>query len=298
MAAPRWRYVEAASSPRPVSALVAPTAPQAPSLDERTQLPPPCSGWVLTAYPEVGECCVVFVPPATSDGSSSRWSDLSDEERRRRNLERASRRATTESRRYIVRNDLRRFWGFTFDDDHICVGVDGFLEAKRRFADFVDRVVRPLVGRDFPYWFAPEEQPKRSARMGAQVWSINFCVPTWVHLDKATLQRAWGQGNCAYSTHKADRGRRAAARDLAGYLSKYVAKLFDTLELPPGAQRYSVAEGFAPTSVQRSFATRAEAMSRVGEWFGGCAVACYWSSDAQPDWMGPPVHWWAFDPDT
>src|SRR5947199_8838743 len=86
------------------------------SLDQRTELPQ--AEWVVSVWPDAGEASVTRRVPDEGDGSS--WSALSDDERDRRNYERATARAKVESRRYLVANRLRYMWLLTF-----AVGLHG-----------------------------------------------------------------------------------------------------------------------------------------------------------------------------
>jgi hypothetical protein len=155
--------------------------------------------------------------------------------------------------------------------------------------DFLQRL-RVFLGADFPAAYVIEVHPKGHGLHVHVALQSRF-------IDWVLLGRLWGRGHVQYSDCQAAIsrvvGKRAQARALAGYLSKYMAKGFDeSHEL--GRHRYEVTQGFSVVVARRLFRTFAAAVGFLRD-VEGSAAAVSWCSDSVEDWHGPPAWWFQFD---
>lgn len=257
----------------------APAAQSAASLDLRTQLP----YWQATVYPDACEATITLVVPGT--GTDAPVSDLSEEERQRRNHLRATRRAITESRRYMVANRLRYMWVLTF-----ATGLhdsEGRRKCMREVAEFAERL-RASVGR-LPYWYSPELHP------GGHGWHVNFFVGK--RLAHHEVEQLWGHGFVWVKDWLKDSRVRAgegvtlvqALRLASTYGCKYASKDWSEEVLAGGAHRYEVAQGFKPKAQSLRADTVGSALRFAASYFEGRQPDTIWCSSESDSWDGPPV---------
>jgi len=247
------------------------------SLDQRTELP----YWRATVYPDAGEASVTLVIP---HGRSEDPSSLTDEEREQKNHARATRRALTGSRRYMVANRLRYMWVLTFAT--ALHGADGRQECMQQVAAFVERL-RAHAGR-LPYWYSPELHP------GGHGWHVNVFVAK--RIPHADVERLWGHGHVWVKDWIRDsRVRNAgvsfvmALRLASQYGCKYAAKDWSEEVLAGGAHRYEVAQGYKPRSCSMRVDGVGAGLRFTASFFGGRYPDAVWRSTDCEGWDGPPV---------
>jgi hypothetical protein len=287
-----------------------------PSLGIRTQLD---HEWisldsvVVSLFPSCGEAALTYAPMAmgkpfdvdeNGEIIPSLWSELDDEEKTDRNSHRAATRSRGKMRRYMVHNRLTKMWVLTFRGAGLH-GADGWVEANHQASLFVRRMRRSLFrDKPFPYLFSAEPHPDGHG------WHINLMLRN-VYIDKMQMQRLWGNGNVWYTDFTKDRqdwlgrslGRaarsgasRSGARRAASYAAKYIGKDFDQGdEIPLGAHRYEVAEGFQPPVLKlrvRSFGAGLDYVRRHPSFGAEC---WHGTSDDWEGWDGPPCQVLFFD---
>lgn len=255
------------------------------SLDQRTELP----YWSATVYPEAAEATITLVSPGVREPVEL---DLDDEERARRNHERATRRATTESRRFMVANRLRYMWVLTFASAQ--QGAESRRECMREVAAFAERL-RARFGK-MPYWYSPEIHP------GGHGWHVNFFIPK--RLPHREIQPLWGHGIVWVKDWARDSRVRGAGvtfidalRLAAQYGCKYASKDWSEEVLHGGAHRYEIAQGYKPRSISVRADSVGGGLRFAASFFGGRHPDNIWRSDESDDWDGPPV-WcvsWSLD---
>lgn len=274
------------------------------SLDHRTQLVRRSlrrllerreGDWVATAYPTAAEAVMCLAPLNVvthdgppdvdpSEGKRSEWADLEQDERERRNWERATGRAFSESRRYFVANRLRFMWVFTIAGDGLH-GPEGRAVMMSLVAAFVRRFHAEFGV--MPYWYSPELHPSGHG------WHVNFFVPK--RLPHHRMAELWGHGHVWVSDklNHPDVKRKAlpfvqALRLAALYACKYASKDWSPDQIPPGCHRFEAAQGFKPQKDSVRAVTEAEAFAFIIEVFGRPPDAVWRSSDCE-DWEGPPT---------
>jgi hypothetical protein len=275
---------------------------------------------VVKLFPSCGEAVAAFVPMKMRSKDllalPSKWSELAPEVRDEVNARRGTTRSRVKMRRFMVHNRLVKMWVLTFAGEGLH-GSAGYLQAQAETAAFMKRLRRDFFrGKPFPYLWSIEPHPQGHG------WHVNVMLQN-VFIKKSEFQRCWQSsasrinGNVWYTDFTSDRedwlgrpiggkigkpasaGFRTAAKRAASYASKYIGKdLHDCSDIPAGAHRYEVAQGFQPEPVCVRFETF-EAAARfimshpsVGslEWF---SRSCDWD-----DWDGPPVQLFRFDPPT
>lgn len=254
-----------------------PAAEGGRSLDLRTELP----YWRATVYPDAAEATITLVVP----GVEAAESILSDEERQRRNHQRATRRAITESRRFMVANRLRYMWVLTFESS--LQGPDGRRECMGRVAEFAERL-RVETGR-LPYWYSPELHPKGHG------WHVNFFVAR--RIRQADMVRLWGHGFVWVKDWVRDSRVRPgggltlvqALRLASTYGCKYASKDWSEEVLAGGAHRYEIAQGFKPRAQSLRAETVGAALRFASSYFAGRHPDSIWRSSDCDSWDGPPV---------
>jgi hypothetical protein len=140
-----------------------------------------------------------------------------------------------------------------------------YLAVAAAVADFQVRL-RERFGH---VWFllVPEPHP------GGHGWHLHGATNRT--FDYKVIASLWGRGFVWVGDH-GKRRKRWAARDLAGYLSKYVTKvladgaLHGCQERPAGSHRYWVTQGFEPECLRKQFRTFAGAalwvLKHYGSW--------------------------------
>jgi len=258
---------------------------------------------MASLYPEAGEMVIVSMPPGTVEpvGGDDEPSDRdrragvggvlerSEEEQAahdRANWTRANRRASSESRRYMVANRLCYMWVFTYEGDGLH-GPVGRNIAMHDVADFVRRFHNAFG--DVPYWFSPELHPDGHG------WHVNFFVPRRLpHAEMATL---WRHGFVWVKDWTEDdrvKGRNLTMvetiRLAALYGCKYAVKDWSPEALGKGRRRYCCAEGHRPIRGVKRCKSVIDAIEWANHVFRQAADQTWCSLD-DPDWDGPPV--WA-----
>jgi hypothetical protein len=170
------------------------------------------------------------------------------------------RRAVGAVRRYTRHNGLSYLWTLTYREA---------AEDRRQVIGDLRRFYKRAAEKRWSPCAAVIERGDEGTKRLHVHWA------TWRYIDRHDVQWYWNLGNVDVG----DRGEytgRVAARELAGYLSKYVAKELDEVpeDTPPeraqGEHRYLVAQGFTPQPWRREFPTAAGAdewLRRVyGQW--------------------------------
>jgi hypothetical protein len=277
---------------------------------------------VVKIFPSCGEATAAFVPMKMHSkvpdllALPSKWSELAQESRDDSNSRRGTTRSRVKMRQYMVHNRLVKMWVLTFVGEGLH-GITGYLQAQLEVAAFMKRLRRDFFrGKPFPYLWAIEPHPQGHG------WHVNLMLQN-VFIKKSEFQRCWQSsesrinGNVWFTDFTVDRedwlgrsiggkrgktapaGSRTAAKLAASYASKYIGKdLHDGSDIPAGAHRYEVAQGFQPVPVIARFETFEQAAwfvlghPSMGslEWF---SRSCDWD-----DWDGPPVQLFRFDPPT
>jgi hypothetical protein len=241
--------------------------------------------WAYTAYPGAGEATVRFLgggPGVVERGERESVEDVEG------NARRATRRAVSVSRRYIVANDLRYHLTLTFAE--ALQGRDGYREAMTRAAEHVSRWQRH-VRRSFPYHLSAELHP------GGHGWHVNVLVDE--RIDWSWHVENWRHGFVLKPKKWKGRGsgRRAGARSAAAYACKYITKAVAHFEAGhfAGLHRYEVGQGFQPIAVRRSFPTLGACERTLLTVMGGDLPDLRLDSSGWVEYRGPPLQWWAWN---
>lgn len=195
----------------------------------------------------------------------------------------AGRRARATLRRYCAANRLNRLGTLTYRGE----GNHDPGLARDHLAAFFRELRAGLGGQPFPYVWVPEWH-KSGHGMHA-----HFAVGRFI--KRSAIVQAWPHGFVhikLLGDLPVGAGQLSEARRAAGYLAKYVAKSFTdaSVERDLALHRYDVAQGFQPTKVRFSGATREEVLGKASEALGD-APATVWSSSEADDWQGPPAVW-------
>lgn len=141
--------------------------------------------FLVRITPDAGEACIVRRSPRVADELPPDGEVVLDDQaeawRAERNHERATRRATSESRRYIVGNRLHVMWVLTIGGEGLH-GVEGRRVIMRMTAGLV-RALRTELGEAFPYWFSPELHPSGHG------WHVNLFVGR--RFDHGRVKALW-----------------------------------------------------------------------------------------------------------
>lgn len=280
-------------------------APKAPLLDSRTELTH--GKWMVSIYPDAYEAVIVGACPhlvgddldwpegAEGDGDyhdRSAWSDLDEKIRQQKNEERATRRARTLSRRYMVSNRLYLMWVLTFAGEGLEATAEGRRECMAHVARFAARLKKRFGV--MPYWYSPEIHPNGHG------WHVNFFVGK--RLPHAEVRELWGHGHVFVSDWTKKRWIRRqnlpfieAVRKAAAYGCKYAQKDWNAEVLDGGAHRYELAQGYKPKQEVLRVASLAEAVDLCILRFRK-RPSHAWSSNDAEDWDGPPVLCLTFTP--
>lgn len=125
---------------------------------------------------------------------------------------------------------------------------------------------------------------------GGHGWHVHMVVDRF--LPKALVAECWGHGfvDARLIRPKSGAGGRAAVRQAATYVAKYLGKGEGEHEQPPherGDQRYLRAEGMHVTELAAE-GTFEQLVELAWEWLGGRVGWAWWSGGAD-EWRGPPV---------
>lgn len=202
----------------------------------------------------------------------------SADERERKNLLRADRRARHEARLYCVRNRLSKMWTLTLAE----------IIPKEEVKKHVNRLMRQWRdlngGKEFPYLYVLE------LHADGERWHVHVAVPKG-YTDKRRLQALWSLGiirfdDSPWASRRGISGRERARR-LAAYLCKYISKGMGDSHVAR-EHRYERAQGFAVERVRRAFAMQDNAEAWLMDW-GNETWRLAWSSNEIDGWDAPPV---------
>jgi hypothetical protein len=244
-----------------------------------------------------GKRSSVLLAVATTESGSATTATSSDPELLSDAWQQANRRASSKSRRYFVKNDLRYMWVLTYEE-----ATSDRALVMAQVSEFARRLRAALGGVAIPYWYSPELHP------GGHGWHVNFFLSRTVpHAQVASL---WGHG-FVYVTdfataRRGSHGERLtrprsatdACRRAARYGCKYSQKDWSPQHVGPRSHRYEVAQGFSPRR-------RSEWLSEIGE-ADELLLAMLppqaikqlsaWDSNDTPEWTGPRVKVWKWQP--
>lgn len=242
----------------------------------------PDAGWRLSLYPAAGEAGCSFQSSLRAERRYVPPGEAADPARARAE---AARRARSKVRRYAAANLLDRFGTLTYGPP-FCFDP---AQARRDVAVFFRSLRSELGGEPFPYVWVPEWH-KDGKRL-----HLHFALGDFVHWT--LIRDVWGRGHVSVKRitgqrHNAPRveGARIAAR----YLSKYVAKTFETNDLG-GRHRYEVAQGFQPEAVRFTGTSDALVLAQAIDVMDGRVPARAWASFENDHWQGPPARWFQWD---
>ena len=223
--------------------------------------------------PKVGEAVLSKV---SGDRSPPLRRLTPDHERAERE---AVRRAQATVRRLVAEHDLVRMWTLTQAET---TTAEQRGEVVRRLQIAVKRLRRRVSGLK---WLAVIEW-----HPGGHGWHVHMVVDRFI--AKATMAECWTWGfvDARLIRPKSGAGGRAAVRQAASYVAKYLGKGEGEHEQPPherGDQRYLRAEGMQVTELtgEGSFE---HLLTLAWEYFPSGIGWCWWSGAAD-DWRGPPV---------
>lgn len=250
-------------------------------LDSLSRLGVPDAGWRLSLIPAAGEAGCSFQSSVRSPRMYVPPGSAADPERARAE---AARRARSRLRRYAAANRLDRFGTLTYAGE----GCHDPSQARADVAAFMRGLRTGLGGQPFPYVWVPEWHKSGHGL------HLHFAVAKYV--KQSLIADVWGRGFVSIKRITSMRhgapeieGARIAAR----YLSKYVAKTFDSPELS-GRHRYDLAQGFQPVVTRFTGTRELEVLEAACEVMGG-PPARSWSSSSVEDWRGPPAGWFQWD---
>lgn len=242
----------------------------------------PDAGWRLSLYPTAGEAGCSFQSSIRPERRYVAPGSGADPARAKAE---AARRARAKVRRYAASNLLDRFGTLTYAPPY-CFDPS---QARRDVAVFIRDLRSELGGDPFPYIWVPEWHKDRERL------HLHFALGSYVR--QTVLSDVWGRGwvsikRISGQRHNAPRveGARIAAR----YLSKYVAKTFDSVDLG-GRHRYEVGQGFQPQAVRFTGISDVEVLAQAVEAMDGRVPSRSWASVENDDWQGPPARWFQWD---
>jgi hypothetical protein len=260
-------------------------------LDLRTQLAVGSGegsrAWSVTVWPEVGEASGALIQ-VNGSGSAGAWSNLSDEERQARNLDRANRRARRQMRHYSVRNKLSVLWTLTFrcqachgPDRCVCGEKRGPADRAtvKRLVNLFLKRLRARLKRDLPYLYVIERGKRGTERL-----HVHLLLARGV--PEELLHDAWGHGFVSLRFRPEGGGAREQARRAAAYAAKYVGKALAD-EDEAWAHSYERSQGFNLRRVRVRVAYESEAISLAVAALGGRVNLT--RSDEWEGYTGPPA---------
>lgn len=235
-----------------------------PSLDLTAYLPVHLGVWLVCLYPEAGEAVLI----ALAGQLGLRISGVARRPLRTpEQVENDScQRARRDFRRWIRANRCRYLWTFTNRE-----AIYEWAEIERRKERFLERWNAYRAREGFaeanrvPLALVAEPHPEGHG------WHLHGATDRY--LPHATIEALWRYGFVRVDGPKAGR-RRHSPRQLARYLSKYIAKTMVGAELhgcearPAGAHRWWHVHGFTPTVVRKRFETLAEAIAWLRRDYG------------------------------
>jgi hypothetical protein len=250
------------------------------SLEVATKLARPIRAeWVLTLYPTAGEAAGTFQALSRPRRCPTPGPALDPE----RAATEAARRARTMVRRYVAANRLDRLGTLTYRGE----GCHDERALRRNVRHFFKRLRVDLDIGAFAYLWVPEWH-KTAHGLHAH-FAIGMYVP------QKRIEDAWGRG--FVHIKRLGRGARGgsleAARRSAGYLSKYVAKAFDTAR-EHRLHRYDRAQGFSPAHERIAGSSRSDVIEQASDRMGG-PPSRVWDSRDERTWAGPLAVWAGWD---
>jgi hypothetical protein len=235
----------------------------------------PDASWCLSLYPDAAEGSCVFRPSLRAPRMYVPPGYAANPERARAE---AARRAKTKLRRYAVANRLDRFGTLTYAG----AGCQDPRQARADVAVFMRQLRTALGGRPLPYVWVPEWH-----KTGHGV-HLHFALSKYVRYT--VIRSVWDHGNISIKRITGQRhgaSKVEGSRIAAGYLSKYLAKTFESPELG-GLHRYEVAQGFQPKKLGFTGTHEGEVLDAACEVMGSSPTST-WSSDESTDWQAPPA---------
>lgn len=222
----------------------------------------PDADWRLLLFPDAAEASCVFRPSLRAPRSYVPPGYAADPERARAE---AARRARTKLRRYVVANRLDKFGTLTYAG----TGCQDPRQARADVAVFMRELRAALGGKPLPYVWVPEWHKTDHGvhlhfALGRYV-RYTLIRSVWTHGTNISIKRITGMRHGASEFE--------GARIAAGYLSKYLAKTFDSPELG-GLHRYEVAQGFQPKSIEFIGCHEGQALDAASEFMGSIPSSC------------------------
>ncbi|HEY5266820.1 MAG TPA: hypothetical protein VIJ40_08415 [Acidimicrobiales bacterium] len=269
-----------------------------PLLDLRTQLvdrdvdTTQESGWRLTYWPDCSEASLAIVTSGSKRRSGGEREAASDETLAL-HWTIANGRASSRSRRYFVKNQLRYMWVLTFAEEY----RDRRL-IMRLVSEFARRLRTLRDGVPFAYWYSPELHPQGHG------WHVNFFVS--FRVPHEVMTSTWGHGHVWVTDFaKALRGPhgeplgicptpRDGLRRAAQYGCKYSQKDWSPEHVGPQNHRYEIAQGFTPQSTGQWVENPREAESLVSNVVSteDHSHLARWDSNDSTEWRRPPIVTW------
>lgn len=238
--------------------------------------------WSLRLYPQAAEAGGTFIPSRPYARGGGRRGQAADPERARAE---AGRRARGRLRRYCAANRLNRLGTLTYRGQ----GCHDPRQARTDVGAFFRALRAGLGGESLPYAWVPEWHKSGHGL------HLHFAVGRYV--KRSLIESAWGRGFVhikLLGDLGVGSGALEEARRAAGYLSKYVAKEFNSTDRPAGLHRFDVAQRFQPTSVRLTGLSAEDVLAQASGMLGAGPVRSWSSADVE-DWQGAPAIWaqWA-----
>lgn len=222
----------------------------------------------VSLWPTAGEASVTVIPAWFQDRAGPR--EQTDEERAAHKRSNASR-AARSVRLYCRANGLRFLWTGTYADAR-----EDRAEVVRDLRRFFERL-QSKYGR------TPIVAVIERGRRGTKRLHVHFAVPHWLPIE--TVRELWRHGHVYVGDPGQLKGE-TSARQLSGYLAKYIRKQFAggedqaDEEREDGRHRYHVAQGWAPECKRRRFWTVDQAATWLAQTYGQPERIWPWTSQS------------------
>jgi hypothetical protein len=252
-----------------------------------------------------------------------RWAEMTDQERQEdqqtrdeANWKRANDRAKVNTRRYVTANRLNLMFVLTRSGGEGLHGPEGRARMMSLTSELVERLRGTAwnghaAGDAIPAWWGAELHPGDKGGGSSEVcpdpvgcgcgghgWHVNlFLRGPWV--PQAVVKRMWHdvdhQGNghqVKYRDWTKGNGQEekpyaTRLRDGARYATKYATKDWSPEQIPMGAHRYEVSQGFLPERITVSCGSLEEAQAILRSISGVANLEPAWRSEDLADWEGP-----------